>query len=149
MLLAFAFTGLAATIDPPLQFWLWTNRAIVLDVIGAGLFYCLLIGLASFPDGVFVPRIMRWLIPIGIPVAVFVSAPAVDEGAQGVLAVVLLLFVAASQGVRFRREPPSIVRQQIKWAGFGFGLGLALILAAVVLAAMLGDDPSAYTPILT
>ena len=149
MLLAFSFAGLAATIDPPLQFWLWTNRALVLDVIGAGLFYCLLIGLASFPDGIFVPRVMRWSIPIGVPIAIFVSAPGIDEDVQGVLAVALLLSVAASQAVRFRREPPGITRQQIKWAGFGFAVGLMLILAAVVLAARLGDDPSAYTPLLS
>ena len=34
MLLAFAFVGMAATIDPPLQFWLWTDQDIVLDVLG-------------------------------------------------------------------------------------------------------------------
>jgi hypothetical protein len=149
MLLAFAFVGLASTIDPPLQFWLWTDRAIVLDIIGAVLFYCLLIGLSAFPDGVFVPRLLRWLIPLGIPVAILVSVPEVDEDVQGILAVLLLLVVAGGQAVRFRREPPGIARQQIKWAGFGFGLGFLLILAAVVLAAALGDDQSAYTPLLS
>jgi hypothetical protein len=149
MLLAFAFVGLAATIDPPLQFWLWTDRAVVLDVLGAGLFYSLLIGLASFPDGVFVPRFLRWLIPIGIPLAIFVSIPGVDEDVQGILAVVLLLAVLASQIVRFRREPAGIARQQIKWAGFGFAAGFLLILAAVILAAALGDDPAQYTPLMS
>ena len=64
MLLAFAFVGMAATIDPPLQFWLWTDQDIVLDILGAAFFYLLQIALASFPDGVFVPRALRWLIPI-------------------------------------------------------------------------------------
>jgi hypothetical protein len=149
MLLAFAFLGLAATIDPPLQFWLWTDRDIVLDVLGAGLFYSLLIALSSFPDGVFVPRFLRWLLPVGIPVAILVSIPGVDEDVQGIVAMVLLLAVLGGLVVRFRREPPGIARQQIKWAGFGFTTGFLLILAAVLLAAALGDDPSQYTPLMS
>ena len=149
MLLAFAFVGMAATIDPPLQFWLWTDRGIVLDVLGAAFFYVLLIALASFPDGVFAPRFLRWLIPLGIPLAIFVSFPEVDEDLQGILAMVVLLAVLASQIVRFRREPAGIARQQIKWAGFGFAAGFLLILAAVVLAAALGDDSSEYTPLMS
>lgn len=147
MLLAFAFVGMAATIDPALQFWLWTDQDIVLDILGAVFFYLLLIALASFPDGVFVPRALRWLIPIGIPLAIFVSVPNVDEDVQGILAVVVLLAVLGSQVVRFRREPEGIARQQIKYAGFGFAAGFLLVLGAVILAAFLGDDASAYTPL--
>ena len=147
MLLALAFVGMAATIDPPLQFWLWTDQAIVLDVLGAAFFYVLLIALASFPDGVFVPRFLRWLVPLGLPLSYVVSVSNVDEDVQGIVAVLILLAVLASQVVRFRREPAGIVRQQIKWAGFGFAAGLLLILGAVVLAAALGDDPSKYTPL--
>ncbi|MDT9597333.1 hypothetical protein [Sphingosinicella rhizophila] len=147
MLLAFAFVGMAATIDPPLQFWLWTDRGIVSDTLGAVFFYLLLIALASFPDGLFFPRFSRWLIPLGIPLAIFVSFPHADEDLRGIAAVVALLAVLASQIFRFRREATGIVRQQIKWAGFGFAAGLLLLLAAVVLAAALGDDPNAYTPL--
>jgi hypothetical protein len=149
MLLAFAFAGLAATIDPPLQFWLWTDRDFVLDILGAGLFYCLLVALSAFPDGVFVPRLLRWLLPLGIPLAFIVSIPNIDEDIQGILAIVLLLAVLGGQVVRFRREPPGIARQQIKWAGFGFAAGFALILAAVILAAAMGDDPSQYTALMS
>ena len=149
MLLAFAFVGLAATIDPPLQFWLWTDQDIVLDVIGAGLFYFLLIGLATFPDGVFLPRFLRWLIPVGIPLALVTSIFDIDEDVQGIVAVVALLLVLISQVIRFRREPDGIARQQIKWAGFGFGLGLLLILGAVAIAAWMGDDSTTYTPLIS
>lgn len=149
MLLAFAFAGLAATIDPPLQFWLWSDRGIVLDVLGAAYFYLLLIALACFPDGVFAPRFLHWLIPLGIPLTIFVNIPGIDEDVQGLIAVIALLAVLTAQIVRFRREPAGISRQQIKWAGFGFAAGLLLILAAVVLAAWMGDDPSTYTPLLS
>jgi hypothetical protein len=149
MLLAFAFVGVVATIDPPLQFWLWTDRGIVLDVLGAVFLYLLLLALASFPDGVFVPRFLRWLIPAGIPLAIFLSVPNIDEDLQGILAITVLLAVLASQAVRFRREPAGIARQQIKWAGFGFASGFLLVLGAVVLAAALGDDPSNFTPLMS
>jgi len=149
MLLAFAFVGMAATIDPPLQFWLWTDRAIVPDFLGTEFFYFLLIALAAFPDGIFVPGFLRWLIPIGLPLAIFVTFPSIDEDAQGVLAVVVLLAVLASQVARFRREPAGIARQQIKWAGFGFAAGLLLILGAVLLAAALGDDSSQSAPLMS
>lgn len=149
MLLAFAFVGLAATIDPPLQFWLWTDQGMVLDVIGAALFYFLLIGLATFPDGVFLPRFLRWLIPVGIPLALATSILDLDEDLQGIVAVLALLSVLVSQIIRFRREPDGIARQQIKWAGFGFASGLLLILGAVAIAAWMGDDPSKYTPLIS
>lgn len=147
MLLAFAFVGLAATVDPPLQFWLWTNQDVVLDVLGAIYYYLLLIALASFPNGVFAPRPLRWLIPIGIPLAIFVSVPGVDENVQGIVGVTVLFAVLGSQVIRFRREPEGIVRQQIKYAGFGFAAGFLLVLAALILAAFLGDDPNGYTPL--
>jgi hypothetical protein len=149
MLMALAFVGMAATIDPPLQFWMWTDQAFVLDIIGAIFFYVLLIALSAFPDGVFSPRFLRWLIPLGIPLAIFVSIPDIDEDLQGITGVVALLAVLGGQVARFRKQPSGIVRQQLKWAGFGFGAGLALVLAAVVLAAALGDDPSQYTPLLS
>jgi len=147
MLLAFAFVGLVATIDPSMQFWLWTNQDYMIDLLGAVFFYLLLIALASFPDGVFVPRFLRWLIPLGIPLTIFVSIPEVDEDLQGILGLLSLLAVLASQFIRFRREPSGIVRQQIKWAGFGFAAGLFLVLAALVLIAWFGDDTSQVTPI--
>jgi hypothetical protein len=60
MILAFAFAGMVATIDPPLQYWLWNDLDYMTDIIGGVFFYLLVIGLAAFPDGVFVPRLLRW-----------------------------------------------------------------------------------------
>ena len=149
MILAYAFVALAATIDPPLQFWLWTDRGYVMDLMGALFFYLLVIALASFPDGIFVPRFLRWIVPVGIPLAIFLSIPDVDEDLQGILGITLLLAMLATQFIRFLREPAGIVRQQIKWAAFGFAAGLLLILAAVIVAAGLGDDASTYTPLMS
>ncbi|WP_205478658.1 hypothetical protein [Sphingomonas arenae] len=145
MMLAFAFLALAGSIDPPMQYWIWTNQAVVLDVLGVFIFYLLIVGLAAFPDGVFVPRLLRWLLPLGVPLAVLTSMPGVDEDIQGIASLLVLLGVAASLFIRLRRQPAGIARQQIKWAAFGFGVGLTMILGALVLAAAQGDDPSAYS----
>jgi hypothetical protein len=148
MLQAFAFIAMVAVGDPPMQFWLWTGKHYVIDILGSAFFYLLLVGLAAFPDGVFVPKALRWLIPLGIPLAIFASSPGVNENLQGVLVIGILIAVLACQVIRFRREPTGIVRQQIKWAGFGFAAGLLLVLAAVVLAAAIGDQ-SNFTPLLS
>lgn len=149
MMLAFAFVLMTAAIDPPMQFWLWTNQDVMIDILSVFFFYLLLVSLAAFPDGVFVPRFLRWLIPLGIPISVLASIPDIDEDLQGIIGVGSLIGVVAAQFFRFRREPPGIVRQQIKWAGFGFGAGLLLIMGAVILAAAMGDDPSKYTPLMS
>lgn len=149
MLLAFGFTILVGTIDPPLQYWLWTDQDVVIDVVGGIAMYLLLIGLAAFPDGAFVPRFLRWLIPLGILLAFFSSIPDIDEDVQGVVGILALLAVLVSQFIRLRRQPTGIERQQLKWAAFGFGIGLLLIFAAVVLAAMQGDDPTTYSVLIS
>lgn len=145
MILAFAFATLAGTIDPALQYWLWTDQDWVLDALGCVVFYLLLVGLAAFPDGIFVPRFLRWLLLLGIPLAIFTSVPNIDEDLQGIVGLVALLAVLTSQFIRLRRQPQGIERQQLKWAAFGFTLGLLLILGAVVVAAAQGDDPRTYT----
>ncbi|QNM82889.1 hypothetical protein H8M03_00495 [Sphingomonas sabuli] len=145
MILAFAFAVVAASVDPPLQLWLWTDYSWMLDLLGGIFIYLFLIGMVSFPDGVFVPRFMRWLIPLGILFAIPMSIPVVDEDIQGIGSVGLMLALVSVLVIRFRREPEGIARQQIKWAAFGFGSGLFLILVASLIAAWLGDDPSTYT----
>jgi hypothetical protein len=149
MMLAFAFVLMTAAIDPPMQFWLWTNQDVMIDILSVFFFYLLLVSLAAFPDGVFAPGFLRWLIPLGIPISILASIPDIDEDLQGIIGVGSLIGVVAAQFFRFRREPPGIVRQQIKWAGFGFGAGLLLIMGAVILAAAMGDDPSKYTPLMS
>jgi hypothetical protein len=148
MMLAFAFVIMVAAIDPPMQFWLWTNQDVMIDILSVFFFYLLLVSLAAFPDGVFAPRFLRWLIPLGIPISILASIPDIDEDLQGIIGVGSLIGVVAAQFFRFRREPPGIVRQQIKWAGFGFGSGLLLIMGAVVLAAYMPDDPSEQSPLM-
>lgn len=146
MLFAFAFAGMAATIDPPLYMWMGLGLSALCDVLSGTWLYLLLIGLATFPDGIFVPRFYRWLLILGVPLAVFVSLPNVNEDVQAFTALAALLAMLVGQVRRFRRLPAGIERQQIKWAAFGFAAGLLLILCAFVLVMFVPDDPSAQSP---
>lgn len=141
MLFAFAFAGMAATIDPPLSMWMAFGWPIAYDIISSAWFYLLLIGLAVFPDGIFAPKSLRWLLPIGTALAVLIDLPAVPAGIQASLGLGALLLVLVGQVRRYRRLEPGIERQQIKWAAFGFAAGLTLV--SVAFAILLAQPENA------
>ena len=101
-------------------------------------YYLLLIALAVFPDGVFVPRYLRWLFVASLPLIAFLTLPQVDATVQVLVGVGVFLLLLGGQIVRYRRLQPGIERQQIKWAAFGFAAGLILLLIAFM---MLGFHP--------
>jgi len=146
MLFAITFAAMAATIDPPLQMWMGLQLSLLNDVIAGAWFYLLLIALATFPDGIFVPRAYRWLIPLGVPLAIFLSLPAVDGSVQALIGVGSLLAILVGQGMRFRRAGGGIERQQIKWAGFGFVVGVLLLLGAFITVMFIPDNPAQQNP---
>ncbi len=139
LLFAFAFAGMASTIDPPLAMWMALGWPVLYDVISSIWFYLLLLALAVFPDGIFVPKYFRWLIVAGIPLAIFVSLPNVDANVQVFLGLGALLTMLGGQCRRYHRLQAGIERQQIKWAAFGFATGLLLVGAAFVLLAFVPD----------
>ena len=149
LLFAFAFAGMASTIDPPLAVWMAMGWPAAYDIISSCWFYLLLIALAAFPDGIFVPRFYRWLIFAGIPLAVFVSLPDVDANIQVFTGIGALLAMLVGQVRRYRRLSPGIERQQIKWAAFGFATGLTLLLVAFVLLMQLPDNPTGRDVVLS
>jgi hypothetical protein len=148
VLFAFAFAGMAATIDPPIAMWMAMNQPPAYDIISSIWFYLLLIALAVFPDGIFVPKFYRWLLIAGVALAVIVSLPQVDANVQVFLGLGALLAMLVGQVRRYRRLAPGIERQQLKWAGFGFATGLLLLLGAFTLVLFLPDEPSARTILL-
>lgn len=147
LLFAFAFAGMAATIDPPLKMWMAMGWPIEYDIISGLWFYLLLVALAVFPDGIFVPKPLRWILLSGIPLAVAINLPSVGV-LSAFIGLAALLVILAGQVLRYRRLQPGIERQQIKWAAFGFAVGLMLVLAAFVLLLFLPDHPSRRTLLL-
>ena len=148
MLFAFAFAGMAMTIDPPLAMWMAIGWPPAYDIISSGWFYLLLIALAVFPDGIFVPKLYRWLLVAGIPLAVFVSLPNVYANVQVLVGIGALLAMLVGQVRRYRRHQPGIERQQIKWAAFGFAAGLLLVLLAFALLSLQPESGSQQSPIV-
>jgi hypothetical protein len=147
LLFAFAFAGMAATIDPPLKMWMAMGWPIAYDIISGSWFYLLLVALAVFPDGVFVPKPLRWLLLAGIPLAIATNLPTIGV-ISAFVGLAALLMILAGQVVRYRRLSPGIERQQIKWAAFGFAVGLLLVLAAFVLLLFLPDNPARQSVLL-
>ncbi len=149
ILFAFAFAGLAATIDPPLALWMDYGWPPAYDILSSIWFYLLLIGLAVFPDGIFAPRPLRWLLIGGIPLAIFVSLQNVDSNIQVLVGIGSLFALVAAQVRRFKRLGPGIERQQIKWAAFGFAAGLLLLAFAFILLPFLPTEANRPNVVLT
>lgn len=149
LLFAFAFAGMAATIDPPLAMWMAYGWPIAYDVISSVWFYLLLLGLATFPDGIFVPKVYRWLLVAGIALAIFVSLHNVDPNVQVFVGIGALLAMLIGQARRYRRLPDGIERQQIKWAAFGFASGFVLVAVAFTLLLWLPEQLTPNQAILT
>jgi hypothetical protein len=148
MIFALSFAAMAACVDPPLQMWMYLGLGSVNDLLSAIWFFAITIALATFPDGVFVPRAYRWMIPIGIPLGIFLALPSVDATVQAVVGVGTLFAILIGQVIRYRRLQPGIERQQIKWAGFGFAVGLILLLTAFILVPFIPAEPARPNPAL-
>ncbi len=147
MLFAVLFALMAASVDPAIQLWMWTGYGWMEDVLSDSWYYLLLIALAVFPDGVFVPRYLRWLFVASLPLIVFLTLPDVNATLQVLLGVGILLLLLGGQFVRYRRLETGIEKQQIKWAAFGFATGFILLAIAFTMVAFIPEDSSQQKPL--
>lgn len=134
LLFSFSFLLFAATIDPPLNMWLAAGFGDAFDIYSVIAWVCLVIGIATFPDGKFNPRFVRWILVVAPFAAIPLCIDSFPMIPAATIAFVLPLFLLLSLGIKYRRLEPGIGRQQIKWAAFGFASGLCLLFAAVFLA---------------
>lgn len=147
MLFALIFALMAASVDPALQMWQWTGLSLVDEWLASAWFYLLLVALAVFPDGVFVPRFLRWMVYAALPLVVFAGLPGINPIVQTLLAVFALLALLSGQVIRYRRLDSGIERQQIKWAAFGFAAGFLLLSAAFMLLPFIPEDATRQNPL--
>jgi hypothetical protein len=146
LLFSFAFLLFAASIDPPMQLWMASGLGYWYDAWTAIGWGFLVIGLAVFPDGRFEPRAVGWLLLVAPLAMIPISIESVPMAVSTVIAFVLPLFLLVCHVVKYRRFPPGIERQQVKWAAFGFASGLLLLTAAFVVL-MATETPSG-TPLV-
>lgn len=147
VLLSFSFLLYAGTIDPALVLWLAVGLGEAFDVWSTAGWVAMVIGLATFPDGRFVPRVLRWLLVI-VPLASLLLA--IDEVPILLAAVIAFVFPLGLLWplvVKYRRFEPGIERQQLKWAAFGFAVGLVLLTIAFVIVGMMPES-SQWQPLI-
>jgi hypothetical protein len=137
LLFSFSFLLFAAVIDPPLLFWLATGMGDVFDLFSCFAWLLLVVGISVFPDGKFNPRPLRFVLLIAPLAAFSLTFDDLPIVAGSLIAFVAPLFLLASHVIKYRRLPPGIERQQVKWAAFGFCSGLVLLSAALFLTAYL------------
>lgn len=144
MLLSFGFLLLAATIDPALTAWISLGFGDEFDAISTSGWVLILVGLAAFPDGRFIPRWLRWIVPLAIPLGIALAIDEVDPTLQIAIGVLIPVVLVGMWWLRYRRlEENGIERQQIKWAAFGFVAGFLLVGIAVGAAVNSAEDTSA------
>jgi hypothetical protein len=146
LLFSFSFLLFAGTIDPPLLLWMAAGTGLFYDAYSLLGWVLLVTGLSVFPDGRFTPRAVGW-----VPLAALVAAPFLADDTLSMVVGATIAFFAplsllACHVIKYRRFPPGIERQQVKWAAFGFAGGLVLLTAAFLLTAA-WSEPGLMSPV--
>jgi hypothetical protein len=123
------------TFDSALYHPVWADGAAFLTQLGlSSLFVCFFV----FPDGRFVPRWSRWVVPIVFVVPVlFVLFPSSDL-VEPPPPLNILLFLglwaccALAQIYRYRKVSGPVGRQQTKWVVFGVTACVALLIGLLL-----------------
>jgi hypothetical protein len=147
LLLSFSFLLFAGTIDPPLVMWMAVGLGDLFDLWSTVAWVLLIIALATFPDGKFVPRPLRWLLVLTPLISISLAIDETPLALAATIAFVLPLGLIGSHVAKYRRFEPGIERQQLKWAAFGFAIGLVLLtIAFMIVAAM--PESSQWQPLV-
>ncbi|MXO61349.1 hypothetical protein GRI89_17540 [Altererythrobacter salegens] len=143
LLFSFSFLLYAGVIDPPLQLWVASGLGRPLEAISAVAWTMLILGIATFPDGRFVPKFMRWLLIVVPLLAIPQAIREVPELLSAVIGYVLPGVLLLSQIYRYRQYKGGLERQQIKWAAYGFATGLAFLATVYITFPLLSPvDPN-------
>jgi hypothetical protein len=140
--ISFAFLLIAHISYGPTAFWMWANVPIhaIFALIGL---LILVVTIPAYPDGIYVPRAMRWLrllVPLSLVLTPFAAS------AFGVAVVTLAFVGVVLLLVRYFRMPKGLQKQQIKWAVFGVagGILLAIVSAGLSEPAKVAAGPDSF-----
>lgn len=120
----FSFAMLFFAMVGTWRFWSWLGvqpMSFVIDAIWLGL---ALFALPAFPSGRFVPAWSRWFLLAGPIAATVLALPEMPTAGAQAIRIVMIAAVIACVVIRFRRTPPGLERQQMKWAMLGVGAGM-------------------------
>ena len=146
MLIAFAFLGIASTVDPPLILWLGIGMDQLMGWLTSAWWVLLFVAIAAFPNGRFEPRWLRWTIVAGPILGVILAQDNLSDLLSLLFGVVVPLIVLAMQVRRYRRLPVGLERQQIKWAAYGFAIGFILVGVALAMVSFVDYEHSGWSP---
>jgi hypothetical protein len=121
----------------------WRGSYDFHDRATAAFFALFPVALPASPGGRFVPRRGRRLALWAPVLFVLIAANALPLPVIASLSFVSALIAGLMPVIRFRRTPPGIERQQLKWAGLGFSLAFAVLLVGVALV-MVGPAAGAW-----
>lgn len=152
LMLSFSFLSAVGFIGSTYRFYDWVGASILVGVVPAIWMGLLVAVLPAFPDSRFVPRRGAWLTVLALPFTLIIMLDAVTDDETVIALTTLIGFgvglaAAAMPLVRYRRTPPGLERQQLKWAAFGFAGSLSMLTIAVVLMTILDSGlPEAWRP---
>lgn len=144
LLLSFGFLIFAGSIDPPLIMWMGTGFGWLYDYYSALGWVLLVIAFATFPDGLFVPRMLRWVLVIAPLAAIPLVIDDTPTWISAVLGFIAPLVLVGSHLAKYRRYEPGIERQQLKWAAFGFASGLILLSMSLLMVSLISTTNPAF-----
>lgn len=146
LLLSFSFLLFAGSIDPPMILWMAAGFGDLYDVYSTTAWVLLIVALATFPDGRFVPRSLRFLLILAPLLAIPLSIDEAPVLLAAFLAFVMPLALIGTHIAKYRKFEPGIERQQLKWAAFGFATGLVLLFIAFGIVSFMPES-SVWQPL--
>lgn len=138
-LLSLSIVAAASFVGPTTLFFAAAGLEILEPILPSLWIGLLVAALPAFPNGRFVPTWSRWITISALPFTMLLTADVFTENEMVILGTTILgfgvaLVTLAVAIIRFRRTPPGLERQQLKWAALGVSLCIAVLIAAIILS---------------
>ncbi|GAA4768260.1 hypothetical protein GCM10023219_12720 [Stakelama sediminis] len=146
LLISLGFLFAVGGLFIPDRFYAWAGVDGLSSILLSLFLMCIMIAFPAFPDGRFRPRWGGW-VALTAPLVALLTL--LNSDATDLLGVLALLVAAIPPLIRYRRTPPGLDRQQLKWAAFGFvggmlSMGVAAIAILVDMSGMFAGE-TAFT----
>lgn len=132
LLLSFAMLSASCALPQPLIFYGWLEWDWAFGVVPSIWLGLLIAALPAFPDGRFVPRWGGWLAVAAPAITLFIMLEDWLGDITSFVGLAAIIAAVAAPVLRFRRTPPGLERQQLKWAASGFAGSIAMLCGALL-----------------